>query len=83
MTIDASNTPVGFARIGLVDKLEAIIAKYPNNGREVIARGLKRELIASAFGTLATLKAEKFLAFMEAEGEGNRPPALPDLKQEI
>lgn len=54
MTSNATQTPEGFARIGLVDKLEAIEKQHAPSDLSMRAMQLRRDLIASAFADKET-----------------------------
>lgn len=58
---DATNTPEGFARIGLFDRLEAVEKQQALTDVGMRALQLKRDLIASAFGAKETAAAADFL----------------------
>lgn len=85
MTSNATNTPAGFTRIGLFDRLESIESRRPVTDEGMHAKQLKRDLIASAFAPAETAGATVFCEAIEAEwyAARDRPPALPDAKKEI
>lgn len=58
---DATNTPEGFARISLFDRLEAIEKHHAPSDLSMRAIQLKRALIASAFADKETASAEAFI----------------------